>query len=69
MLRSTRCFLLVLAGLLAVFLNVLPAAANEELRPLIQALADGKFDDKAEAIQALAATGDPADFVHRLRSG
>ncbi|MEM9442674.1 MAG: urea ABC transporter permease subunit UrtB [Pseudomonadota bacterium] len=37
-----------------------PARANEDLRPLVQALADGKFDDKADAIKELAATGDPA---------
>ena len=60
MLRSTRCFLCVLASLIAFCVVAPPAAANEELRPLVQALADGKFDDKAEAIKALAATGDPA---------
>lgn len=48
-------------SLLALVLMPPPAAAGEsELRPLIQALADGKFDDKAEAIAALVATGDPA---------
>jgi urea transport system permease protein len=36
------------------------AKADEALRPLIQALAEGSFDDKAEAIKARAATGDPA---------
>ena len=58
-LRPIRFLLLIL---IAFFVNGLPAAtaANEELRPLVQALADGKFDDKAEAVQALAATGDPA---------
>ena len=64
MLRST-CFLIPIValfwGVLALFFIPPPAQANEaELRPLVQALADGKFDDKAEAIQALAATGDPA---------
>ena len=61
--RSTRCLLVVLtalAALAAFFVNTVPASANEDLRPLVQALADGKFDDKAEAIKALAATGDPA---------
>ena len=33
---------------------------RQTLRPRIQALAEGSFDDKAEAIKALAATGDPA---------
>ena len=64
MLRSTR----LSAPIVALFWSVLallliPPAAHAqeaELRPLVQALADGKFDDKAEAIKALAATGDPA---------
>ncbi len=60
MLRSIRFLLIGLATLLALFVNAPSAMANEELRPLIQALADGKFDDKAEAIRVLAATGDPA---------
>ncbi len=58
--RPIQRFLLAFVTLVALLVNALPAAANEELRPLIQALADGKFDDKADAIQALAATGDPA---------
>ena len=67
LLRSTRCFFVPIA---ALFLSVLtlvsaqqPASAQtseEDLRPLIQALAEGSFDDKADAIKALAATGDPA---------
>jgi len=60
MLRSTRCLLIGLATLLALPVNALPAAANEDLRPLVQELAEGKFDQKAEAISVLAATGDPA---------
>jgi urea transport system permease protein len=49
---------LTLVLLIAVLLPP-PARAQEDLRPLIQALAVGSFDDKAEAIEALAATGDP----------
>ena len=60
MLRSTRLFLVAAVAIAASLLSALPAIANDELRPLVQALADGKFDDKAEAIQALAATGDTA---------
>jgi len=63
--RSTRIFLMSIVafvlGACAFFLAPSSAEADEEtLRPLIQALADGKFDDKAEAIKALAVTGDPA---------
>jgi len=64
MLRSTRFLISIVAfilGAFALFLVPPSAKADEEtLRPLIQALADGKFDDKAEAIKALAATGDLA---------
>ncbi|MEZ5934013.1 MAG: urea ABC transporter permease subunit UrtB [Alphaproteobacteria bacterium] len=73
MLRSARCFLTAVAWLLALLVNVLPAAAADEavLRPLVQALAEGSFDDKAAAIQALAGTGDPvvARVLEVLREG
>ena len=49
--------------LLAALLGLSPPSqsqAQEGLRPLVQALADGSFDDKEEAIDALVATGDPA---------
>lgn len=60
MLRSTRCFLTAIFGLLAFLVTLPSATADEEtLRPLIQALAEGKFDQKADAIKELAATGDP----------
>ncbi len=48
-----------------VLLSLTPFVAvkadeTEALRPLVQALADGKFDERAEAIKALVTTGDPA---------
>jgi len=59
--RFLRSIAALFLGAFALLLTPPSAAADEEtLRPLIQALADGKFDDKAEAIAALAATGDPA---------
>ena len=75
--RST-CFLLPVVALfwcaLALLVASQPASAQTEeetLRPLIQALADGGFDDKAEAIKALAATGDPiaARVLEVMREG
>jgi len=55
-------FRLVLAALFALALQVaitLPAAGQNDIRTLVNNLADGGFKETAAGIDALAATGDP----------
>lgn len=58
--RSKRRLPAFAVWMLLALTPFFPAKADEAIRPLVQALADGKFDDKVEAIQNLVATGDAA---------
>ena len=57
--------------LVLLVLAVLPARADETLRPLVDALGEGRFAETARAVDALAATGDPAvvPVLDALRAG
>jgi len=61
-------FVLCLVGF---WLAVAPAAANDALRPAVDALGEGSFRDTARAVGALAETGDPAavPVLQALRAG
>jgi urea transport system permease protein len=54
--RSLFALLIALAALL----SLAPAAGAADLRPLVEALGKGSYDDTAKAVAALAATGDPS---------
>lgn len=56
---GVACRLLLAALVLAATFGFSPAAAQEALRPLVNALGTGGFPERAEAVKALAATGDP----------
>ncbi|OQP83728.1 urea ABC transporter permease subunit UrtB [Rhizobium rhizosphaerae] len=56
---AAACRLFVLALVLTAACGFSPAAAQEALRPLVNALGTGGFPERAEAVKALAATGDP----------
>jgi urea transport system permease protein len=55
----------------AVWLAVVPARADEALRPEVDALGEGSFRDTARAVGELAASGDPAAVavLEALRAG
>ncbi|PLX38406.1 MAG: urea ABC transporter permease subunit UrtB [Hyphomicrobiales bacterium] len=56
-----RSFLhLLAAGLILLSASVAALADDGALRPLVDALAKGGFNDTANQVEALAATGDPA---------
>ena len=67
---------LLLFAVFGVILSALPmssgmAADEATLRPLVNALAEGGFDDTARQVEALAATGDPrvAPVLEALAGG
>ncbi|WP_413207130.1 urea ABC transporter permease subunit UrtB [Rhodospirillum sp. A1_3_36] len=59
--RHIKLILLGLAAMVCVLaaLGATPAQAEEDLAPLVASLAEGGLSDRAKAIEALAATGDP----------
>ncbi|MCF8478945.1 MAG: urea ABC transporter permease subunit UrtB [Rhodospirillum sp.] len=59
--RQIKLILLGLAAMVCVLaaLDPSPARAEEDLAPLVAILAEGGLSERAEAIDALAATGDP----------
>ncbi|OLP62403.1 urea ABC transporter permease subunit UrtB [Xaviernesmea oryzae] len=60
LLRPWAALRLALAALVMMAsFGLSPAAAQEALRPLINALGTGGFPERAEAVKTLAATGDP----------
>ena len=60
-------FYLLLLGLGCAFVSVPQSAVAEDRKAIVATLATGSFNEKAQAIEAAAATGDP-DFVPVLQA-